>query len=360
MSETRPAWDIPSSWQPAIEAARAGGALVIIGAIDTGKSTLAAVLANTALDAGRSVAIVDADVGQSSIGPPACVGLARPDRPIAGLAELAPEAIDFVAACSPARHLLQFVASVSSLAARARTAAPEAIIIDTTGLVSGGVGRALKAAKIRLLDPDVLVALQEDDEVEHLIAPYERRPRPTVLRLRPSPRVRARAREERAANRQRNFNTYFRGGGTVSLDWREAPIENSAWTGGEPLPGHLRAYAEERVACEVLHAERHGEGVFLIVDGHPDPNGLRSLGDSFEGRALVVEQASLRNLLVGLLDESGGTLALAILEEVDFRARRMALYTPLAEAGAVRGVRLGSIQLARDGTQLGTVDVSGE
>ena len=59
-------------------------------------------------------------------------------------------------------------------------------------------------------------------------------------------------------------------------------------------------------------------------------------------------------------DESGATLALAILEEVDFRERRMSLYTPLANETAVRGVRLGSIQLARDGTQLGSVDVSGE
>lgn len=360
MSETPVAWDIPSSWQPALEAARAGGALLLIGAIDTGKSTLAAVLANAALEAGRSVAIVDADVGQSSIGPPACVGLARPKRPIADLSALAPEAIDLVGACSPARHLLQLVASVASIAARARAAGAETIITDTTGLVSGGVGRALKAAKIRVLDPDVLVALQGEEEVEHLVAPYERRSRPTVLRLRPSPRVRPRGREERAANRQRNFSRYFRGGATLSLDWRQAPIENSAWTGGEPLPGHLRAYAEECVACEVLHAERHPEGVCLIVAGHPDPNGLRSLGDSFDGRALVVERGSLHNLLVGLLDETGGTRALAILEEVDFRARRMGLYTPLAQASAVRGVRLGSIQLARDGSQLGTVDVSGE
>jgi polynucleotide 5'-kinase involved in rRNA processing len=172
--------------------------------------------------------------------------------------------------------------------------------------------------------------------------------------------VRDRSREDRAANRQRNFGAYFRGGREVTLDWGEAPVENSGWTSGEPLPGHMLAHAEECVACEVLHGERHAEGVFLIVEGRPDPNGLRELGGSFGGRALVVAQVSLRNLLVGLLDEEGGTLALAILEKVDFRERRMGLYTGLADESAVRGVRLGSIQLARDGTQLGTADLSGE
>jgi len=353
-------WDIPPSWQPAIEAARAGGTLFLIGETDSGKSTLAAVLANEARAAGRSTAVVDADVGQSSIGPPACVGLADVRRQFDCLSDLSARAIDFVGACSPVGHLLQAAASTAALVSSARQGGAETIVVDTTGLVSGGVARALKGAKIRLVEPDAIVALQEEDEVEHLLAGYRSRSRPRVLRLRLSRAVKPRPREERAARRQRSFAAYFSGARAVELPWDDVPVENSAWTSGEPVPGHMRAYAEECVACEVLHMERHAEGVFLIVEGRPDPNGLRDLGNSFQGRALVVEQASLHNLLVGLLDEAGATRALAILEEVDFRQRRMGLYTPLADEGTVRGLRLGSIQLARDGTQLGTADASGE
>jgi len=353
-------WDIPPSWQPAIEAARAGGTLFLIGETDSGKSTLAAVLANDARAAGRSTAVVDADVGQSSIGPPACVGLADVRRQFDCLSDLPARAIDFVGACSPVGHLLQAAASTAALVSSARQGGAETIVVDTTGLVSGGVARALKGAKIRLVEPDAIVALQEEDEVEHLLAGYRSRSRPRVLRLRLSRAVKPRPREERAARRQRSFAVYFSGARAVELPWDDVPVENGAWTSGEPVPGHMRAYAEECVACEVVHMERHAEGVFLIVEGRPDPNGLRDLGNSFQGRALVVEQASLHNLLVGLLDEAGATRALAILEEVDFRQRRMGLYTPLADEGAARGLRLGSIQLARDGTQLGTADASGE
>ena len=360
MSTDHYQWDIPPSWQPAIEAARAGGTLFLIGETDSGKSTLAAVLANAAFAAGRAVAVVDADVGQSSIGPPACVGLADVRREFDCLADLSARAIDFVGACSPVGHLLQAAAGTAALVSLARQGGAETIVVDTTGLISGGIARALKGAKIRLVEPDAIVALQEEDEVEHLLAGYRCRSRPRVIRLRLSRSVRPRSREERAARRQHSFAAYFSGARAVALSWDDAPVENSAWTSGDPVPGHMRAYAEERLACEVVHMERYAEGVFLIVEGRPEPDGLRELGNSFQGRALVVEQASLRNLLVGLLDEAGATCALAILEEVDFRQRRMDLYTPLADEGAARGVRLGSIQLSRDGTQLGTVDLRGE
>jgi len=350
-------WDIPPSWHPALEAARAGGTLFLIGESDSGKSTLAAVLANEGFTAGRSAAIVDADVGQSNIGPPACVGLAGVCGTFGSLADLPATAIDFVGACSPMRHLLQAAASTAALVSSARKTGAETIVVDTTGLVSGGVARALKGAKIRLVKPDAIVALQADDEVEHLLAGYRGRSSPRVLRLRPSRAVRSRSREERAERRQRKFADYFAGANAITLSWDVAPVENSAWTSGEAVLGHMRAYAEDRVGCEVFHMERCANGVFLVVDRRPDASSVRELGESFEGRAVVVERRALQNLLVGLLDGEGATCALAILEEVDFRQRRMGLYTPVADERLVSGIRLGSIQLDRDGAQPGIVDL---
>ncbi len=358
MSKTPPAWDIPPSWGPALEAARAGSRLLLIGRTDSGKSTLAAALASEGYAAGRSVAVVDADVGQSSIGPPACVGLARVERNCVSLSDLTPAAIDFVGACSPVGHLLQAAASTALLAASAREHGAETVVIDTTGLVSGGVARALKGAKIRLVDPDAVVALQEEDEVEHLLAPYRSRSRPRVIRLHISRAVKIRTREERASRRQRSFAAYFARAQPVELSWEDAPIENSAWTSGEPVPGHMRAYAEECVACEVLHAERRADGIFLIVAGRPQAVGLGTLGSSFGGTARAVEAASLENLLLGLLGDRGETLALGLLEGLDFRRRHTTVYTPLEDPARARGIRLGSLRLARDGTELGAGDLN--
>jgi len=353
MAESRP-WDIPSSWAPALEAARAGGVFLLIGAVDSGKSVLAAVLANAALEAGRVAAVVDADTGQSSIGPPTCIGMARLPQPIGCLEDLAAEAIDFVGSSSPVGHLLAAAAGAHAMAAAAHHLGAETIVVDTTGLISGGVARALKAAKIQLLAPDYLLAVQAEDEVEHLLAPYKRRASPRILRVTRSRRVKTRTREERAARRQRRFSGYFAGASSCELVWDNLPMENTAWTTGEPAPGHIRAYAEERLGCEVLHAESRAGGLVLIVSGRPDAEGLRALGRDFGG-ARAIDAAALHHLLVGLLGERGETLGLGILEKVDFRGRRLTIYTPV-QGDRARGLRLGSVRLARDGTELGWND----
>ncbi|UCC68090.1 MAG: hypothetical protein JSV79_13440, partial [Armatimonadota bacterium] len=238
--------------------------------------------------------------------------------------------------------------------AEAASRGAETLIVDTTGLISGAFARALKGAKIRMLDPDFVIAVEAEDEVDHLVAHYRTRSRPKVLRLPVSRAVKERSREDRASHRQRKFAAYFAGGKTVQLPWQEAPVENSLWTTGDPAPGHIRAHAEECVACEVLYAERGPDGLFLIVSGQADKEGLRTLGDGFGGNASAIEAAALDHLLVGILGQRGETLGLGILEELDYRQRRSAVFTPLTDLQAARGLRLGSIRIARDGTQLGT------
>jgi polynucleotide 5'-hydroxyl-kinase GRC3/NOL9 len=48
--------------------------VMLIGATDSGKSTLSTYIANLALARGLKVCIVDADIGQGDIAPPACMG----------------------------------------------------------------------------------------------------------------------------------------------------------------------------------------------------------------------------------------------------------------------------------------------
>jgi polynucleotide 5'-kinase involved in rRNA processing len=220
-------------------------------------------------------------------------------------------------------------------------------------MVSGPSARALKAAKIRLLDPDFVVALQADDEVESLLAPYRSRSRPRALRLAMSRSVRERSREQRIARRCRKLAAHFADGDIVELDWDRVPIDNSAWTTGEAAPGHVRAHAEECLGCEVLHAERRADGLLVITAGRADSWGLRRLGDGFEGGARAIDVGALRGLLVGLLGERGETLGLGILEDADFRERKLGVYTPIDDAGRIRGMRLGAMQVARDGSELG-------
>lgn len=51
------------------------GVVMLIGAPDTGKTTLGQLLVADALDAGMTAAYIDGDVAASTVGPPACAGL---------------------------------------------------------------------------------------------------------------------------------------------------------------------------------------------------------------------------------------------------------------------------------------------
>src|SRR5947209_10904243 len=65
-------------WDAALDRAAAmTGTVVLIGPPDSGKSTFALALANRLAEVGRPAAVIDADVGQSEIGPPGAIGMAR-------------------------------------------------------------------------------------------------------------------------------------------------------------------------------------------------------------------------------------------------------------------------------------------
>src|SRR2546422_11318686 len=70
----------------ALEAAGEARVTLILGTSDTGKTSLAARLAGALAARGDRVAVVDADVGQSGIGPPTTHGLGRGTGELARLA----------------------------------------------------------------------------------------------------------------------------------------------------------------------------------------------------------------------------------------------------------------------------------
>ena len=66
---------VPNEWQDHIDDVKASpGTVVVVGAIDVGKTTFCALLASQGVEAGIPTAVVDADMGQSEIGPPTTIG----------------------------------------------------------------------------------------------------------------------------------------------------------------------------------------------------------------------------------------------------------------------------------------------
>ena len=150
---------------------------LILGATDTGKTTFAMTLARR-LTAARSVAVVDADVGQSHIGPPGTVAWALVENRHTDLCEdirlssveaLAVRGMGFVGDITPSRHLLQLTAAIAKCCQQACESA-DVTIVDTPGFVRGPAACALWWTVQQILQPGFILALQRENELSEILA----------------------------------------------------------------------------------------------------------------------------------------------------------------------------------------------
>jgi polynucleotide 5'-hydroxyl-kinase GRC3/NOL9 len=204
---------------------RAKGKFLFLGAADTGKTTLMRVIA-ARLARRQPVALVDADVGQSHIGPPTTVGWtligangAAPlalERIVDDSAALDARGIAFVGDITPVGHLLQLTAGLLLCIEQAARAA-DIVLIDTPGLVTGGAACSLWWTVQRLLRPERIIAVQRQDELRELLGGLQSGL--SVIEVVQAPaELRRKSPEARQQHRRRLFDRYFENATTCTLD----------------------------------------------------------------------------------------------------------------------------------------------
>lgn len=264
---------------------------MLIGGLDTGKTTLAMDAVRHALAAGHRPVLVDADVGISWVGPPACVGLKVFESDDDLDSPPTPDRLHFVGAITSSRLVLQQVVATAVMVEHARSLG-DVIIVDTTAVASGLSGETLKYHKTELCRPDLIIALQRGEEMEPVVGMLRRFLDVEVLTAPTDPGLTPLGPDERARKRAEAFARAL-----------QPPLE--------------RWKVRPTVFAPTL------------------PMGL-NLG-------------RLDNVLVGVQDDSGGCLGLGILKVEDETLR---VITNVGEG--MTGLRLGSIRVDPD-TYEGTV-----
>lgn len=182
------------------------GVCLILGGVDTGKTTLTAALAGR-LTPNGPVGVIDADVGQSHIGPPATVGWAVVDKADVDFSNLTLGGISFVGDVTPVGHLLQLTAAIAECVRRVSNIA-ERIIIDTPGFIAGPAACALWWTVQRIMQPRLIVAVQRENELNGILAGLKNLGS-QIVRLEAPPRIPAKSPQARRSYRQDQFRRYF-------------------------------------------------------------------------------------------------------------------------------------------------------
>jgi polynucleotide 5'-hydroxyl-kinase GRC3/NOL9 len=213
------------------------GTCLILGAADTGKTTLVAALAKR-LAPTRPVGIVDADIGQSHIGPPTTVGWAIIPNPLpVDLWQLPAAGISFVGGVTPVGHLLQLTAAIIQSVNQASKAA-ELIIVDTPGFISGPAASALWWTVQRVLNPQLILAVQRESELGNILAGLRHFDSHLEL-VKCPPQIRTKSPEERRSYRQEQFNKYFQNSTVYSFNLGDISIQMSQNFRDTNLSGRL-------------------------------------------------------------------------------------------------------------------------
>jgi len=275
--------DIPGDWKQ-IDLSRLEGTLLVVGAPDVGKSIFSQYLFQRLQADSHDVAYLDGDPGQGSLGPPTTMTLALGVR---GNDTFPPRGEiwrSFVGAVSPTRHMLPLVVGASRLVRAAYDADIQVVIYDTTGLINSAQGGVyLKLAKIDLLRPSTLFAIQLNKELEDLLRPLRRSARVHVVEMRPSPAVQWRDPPTRRAYRAERFAQYFANAMSITLDWTQLAV----------LPGPNFTF----------------------------------------------------NRLVALEDRNGFSIGLGIVTQFDRKSRRVTLLTPGPTEDNIDAIHLGDVEV---------------
>jgi polynucleotide 5'-hydroxyl-kinase GRC3/NOL9 len=345
-----PGLDVPPAPRSEIllERVLASPVTLVIGESDTGKTTLVRDLANGLVRRGMTVGIVDADLGQSEIGPPTTIGLGRVTAPMARLGDAEVLALRFVGVTSAAREPLATVAATTRLVDRARDAGLARIVIDTCGLVRGYLGRRLKHATIEAIDPDLVIVLERQTECAAIVDPYRRSTRPLIVRAAAVGPARARSPETRHGHRARALAAHFQGARALALDLSRIVLRSPLlFTGDRLMPSDL-SETEHLVGGVLVWGERRGDEVTIVSRDPLDDRESRVLARAF--RATVLDHyavTEIEGMLAGLEDEAGETLGLGVVQQVDFAEASLRVTTP------VREERIVSIAIGRERYEAG-------
>ncbi|MCD6362646.1 MAG: hypothetical protein J7M13_01385 [Synergistetes bacterium] len=312
------------------------GVILIVGGVDVGKTTFTLFLANKFLSEGRSVAIVDADPGQSDIGPPGTLSVGFLERRVERMSEIPPAKLAFIGSTSPGGIFTwPTIWGLNDLVLYALSRS-DVVIIDSSGLVKGKDGYILIRGKISLIKPDLVIFLGKEGEYLHLVQDARRYSKVKVI---PSPPgVKKKSQEERRMNRARRWKEYFSDSIDIDLAWDSLEIGGFPRFGvGVPLSRRSLNELSLELGVKVIWAESEDGNLRCLLSDHPESD----IKPEMEWLTL----GAIKGTLVGL---EGMDDLLDVGMVIDLNEERIIVKTPYSNPGNIRRLLISRLRIDKE------------
>ncbi|XRO77837.1 Clp1/GlmU family protein [Methanocaldococcus sp. 10A] len=323
--------------------------ILLLGGVDSGKTTLTTFLTNELLNLNYKVAIIDGDIGQKSILPPATISLAFPETNFSNLYEIKPYKSYFVGSTAPIQFFGEMVVGTKLLCDYAKDKA-DVVIVDTTGLISGS-GADLKRMKIEMIKPDIIIALQKRNELRQILKPFEDKIK--IFYLKVYENAKSFSREERKEIRTEKWKEYFKNSKIYNIGFNDVVISGTKIFQGEKILEDEKYLLESLFKWNILYGSKC-EGRYTIVK-----RDLVNMPRQVDKNILYyIEPERFNNLIVGLINREGFCIGLGILKAIDFENETLEIISPINEDEIknIKEIRFGRIKVNENGEELGLLD----
>jgi polynucleotide 5'-kinase involved in rRNA processing len=205
---------IPKGWEEAAHVVqRQNGVVVIVGDVDSGKSSLCGFVANMCLLEGLRVGIVDGDVGQTDVGPATTISSSHPTESILSLQDLHPEISFFAGDTSPSLvpdKVIQSIVRLKNNIAKNT----DVVLVNTDGWVADSTARRFKENLLHEIQPDLVLGLSREGEIDPLLDIIQF----ASLRLATSRYARTRSKDERKSAREAGYRRFLAGSSLARIN----------------------------------------------------------------------------------------------------------------------------------------------
>jgi len=348
-----PSSTIPESWTRVVKdvSTHRLSPVIVLGATDRGKNTFCIYLSNTILKEGGSVALIDGDVGQGDIGPPAGVSMALIPCPIFDLFTLKPEAAVFIGSTTPSGVQHRILEALSTLQEEAEKRGPSLTLINTDGWLLGDDAVEYKLRMLSSILPQAVVGIQLEGELEPVLSVAESKGH-QVFRVEPSSAVRVRDRDVRRRLREQCYCKFLSGAVLRRFPIGYVKLECTFLSSPE-VDEALRDQLSKLLHRPILVYADDDGSLRVLVEGSEEVEGqmVFKAAQMTGRRVRVIAEDEAKGLLLALMDGRGRFLGLGVLKGIDFEHRSLGVLTPCVEAPSI--IRFGRIKLDEEFREIG-------
>jgi len=342
---------IPSSWRESaeqlFELENKRTTVMVLGTVDSGKSSFCTYLINKALSEKRKVAVLDGDLGQSDIGPPSAIAYAVVSKPITDLFNLQARNAYFIGETSAGNVTDGMIRGLSLLKSEITARELEFLVINTDGWTEGESAADYKLKIIEELNPDLVFFVQQKDELAPILNCVSELRKITVES--PSA-IRQRDREKRKSLRELGYKKYLRNPKvqSLSLSWVKVERDESFGLSKSRTLTRQARKVTELLGMKPLHVAELTDRINIIIGRKRwiNPDNLKKVQEHSKKRIVLTRKGEEEGLLVGLHNGSRRFLGIGVVQEIDYVRKTMKVLTPVSEEVSI--VVLGKVRLDKN------------